>query len=170
MMANMTTLDRADRAILRLLQADGRMPVSLLSERVGLSPNATATRLRRLLAEGTISGVHARVAPEAVGLTLLAFVEVKLERTDGDVFAAFARAALAADAIEECHMVAGGFDYLLRTRHRDMAAYRRFLSDVLLTLPGVRETHTYTVMEAVKEAGPLDLTPPPVQKGRGAGS
>ena len=143
-------IDRYDRAILREMVEDGRIPVTTLAERIGLSANATGERLRRLMRSGAIEGVHARVAPHVDGRPLIAFVEVKLERTAGDVFAAFAAAAARTEAIEECHMVAGGFDYLIKTRHADMAAYRRFLADSLLELPGVRETHTFIVMEAVK--------------------
>lgn len=148
--------DRADRALIAHLLRDGRLPVTALAERIGLSPNATAERLRRLRRDGVITGFHARLSPEALGRGLLAFVEVKLERTDPEAFEAFAAAVRAAPDIEECHMVAGGFDYLLKTRHRDMAAYRAFLSDTLLRLPGVRETHTYPVMEEVRaDPGPL---------------
>ena len=150
-------LDRTDRAILTVLHEDGRIAVTALAERVGLSPNATAERMRRLVRDGVIEGFRAVVSPAALGRTLLAFVEVKLDRTSADVFEAFATAARETDAIEECHMVAGGYDYLLKTRHRDMAAYRAFLSDTLLTLPGIRETHTYTVMEEVKTGGTLPL-------------
>lgn len=140
-----------------ILQEDGRIPVTALSERIGLSPNATAERMRRLQWSGVITGFHARLAPETLGRSLLAFVEVKLDRIDTQVFDAFAEAVRSVDGVEECHLVAGGFDYLLKTRHRDMAAYRVFLSETLLTLPGVRETRTYTVMEAVMEGGTMDL-------------
>ena len=144
-------LDRSDRAIVRHLLRDGRMSIAALAEAIALSPNATSERLRRLLREGIISGFHARVAPAALDRAMLCFIEVKLERTAPDVFDAFAAAVRETDAIEECHMVAGGFDYLLKTRHRDMAAYRTFLADTLLALPGIRETHTFTVMEEVKD-------------------
>ena len=87
----------------------------------------------------------------------LVFVEVKLDRTTKYVFEAFARAATRAPEVMECHMVAGGFDYLVKTRVKDMAAYRAFLSDVLLGLPGVRETHTYAVMEEVKVGTDLPI-------------
>lgn len=150
MVESTRSLDRHDRAILAHLKADGRMSVTALADAIALSPNATNERFRRLVRDGVIEGFHARVSPRAMGRALIAFVEVKLERTAPDVFEAFAGAAAKEDAIEECHMVAGGFDYLLKTRHADMAAYRSFLSDALLALPGVRETHTFIVMEAVK--------------------
>ena len=102
-----------------------------------------------------IAGFHARLSPAALGLKLTCFVEVKLDRVAEDVFDAFAKAARASEDIEECYLTAGGFDYLLKTRHRDMEGFRAFLTSNLLRLPGVRETHTFTVMEAVKEgAGP----------------
>lgn len=129
------------------------MSVAALAEAIALSPNATNERFRRLVREGVIEGFHARISPRATGRELIAFVEIKLERTAPDVFEAFAAAAASEEAIDECHMVAGGFDYLLKTRHADMAAYRRFLSDALLALPGVRETHTFIVMEEVKPGG-----------------
>lgn len=127
------------------------MPVTTLAERVGLSSNATSERLRRLQRDGVIESFTVRLSAKALGRGLTAFVEVKLDRTSGEVFEAFAAAVRQIEGIEECHMVAGGFDYLLKTRHRDMADYRAFLSDVLVGLPGVRETRTYAVMEAVVE-------------------
>lgn len=142
-------LDRTDRRLLQALQKDARQPVTALAERIGLSPNATAERIRRLQREGVIAGFTLRLDHGALGRGLIAFVEVKLDRVDGDVFDAFARAVRDVGAVEECHMVAGGFDYLLKTRHRDMEAYRVFLSDALVALPGVRETRTYVVMEEV---------------------
>lgn len=150
-------LDRQDRAILSHLQQDGRIAVTALADQIGLSANATAERMRRLQRDGVITGFRAILSPQAMGRGLTAFVEVKLDRTDSDVFDAFARVVRDIADVEECHMVAGGFDYLLKTRHRDMAAYRIFLSDRLLTLPGVRETRTYAVMEAVVEDRPLPL-------------
>ncbi|MDB2369174.1 Lrp/AsnC family transcriptional regulator [Octadecabacter sp.] len=146
-----TTLDQFDRRILRLLTQDGRMSITRLSEEISLSANATSERLRRLQRDGIITGFHARVSPEAMGQKLTCFVEVKLDRVAEDVFDAFAKAAKASNEIEECYLTAGGFDYLLKTRHRDMDDFRRFLTGTLLRLPGVRETHTFTVMEAIKE-------------------
>lgn len=150
-------LDRYDRTILAVLQRDGRIAVTALAEQVGLSPNATAERMRRLQRERIITGFRATLDPAALDRGLTAFVEVKLDRTSSEVFDDFARVIRRMDGVEECHMVAGGFDYLLKTRHRDMAAYRAFLSDTLVDLPGVRETRTYAVMEAVVEGGALSL-------------
>ena len=147
-----TSLDHYDLKILRLLNRDGRMSVTHLSEEIALSANATSERLRRLQRDGYIEGFHAKLSAEALGQTLTCFVEVKLERVSKDVFDAFSRAARLSDEIEECYLTAGGFDYLLKTRHASMQAFREFLTGRLLRLPGVRETRTFTVMEAVKES------------------
>ncbi|MFD0915440.1 Lrp/AsnC ligand binding domain-containing protein [Pseudahrensia aquimaris] len=146
----MIALDAFDKSILRALSHDGRMTHTALSETVNLSPNAVAERIKRLQRDGVIEGFGVRLSAKALGKTLLVFIEVKLDRTSADVFDAFSAAAAKTSEIEECHMVAGGFDYLIKTRHADMAAFRRFLSDTLLSLPGIRETHTYAVMEEVK--------------------
>ena len=153
----MTDIDRIDRRILAELQRDGRITNTDLAQRVGLAPTSMSDRMRRLQKAGYIAGFSARLDPHKLGFGLLVFVEVLLDKTTPDVFAKFAQAARAAPEVLECHMVAGGFDYLLKTRLADMAAYRRFLGDVLLSFPGVRETRTYAVMEEVKEAGPLPL-------------
>lgn len=147
-------LDKVDRRILRLLQNDGRVSHVHLAEKVGLSPTAATERVKRLTREGLIAGYSARLDPVKLGLELLVFVEVTLDRTTADVFEKFGDAARRAPEVLECHLVAGGFDYLVKARVPDMAHYRRFLGEVLLTLPGVRATHTYPVMEEVKaEAG-----------------
>lgn len=150
-------LDKIDRKILSILQEDGRIAAVGLSERVGLSPTSTGERLKRLQREGYIEGYGARLDPKRLGFGLLVFVEVLLDKTTPDIFERFAKAVRAAPDVLECHMVAGGFDYLVKARLSDMAAYRRFLGDVLLALPGVRETRTYAVMEEVKRDGPLPV-------------
>lgn len=146
----MKELDRLDRKILRALQKEGRLSNIELAERVSLSPTATAERVKRLSREGYITGYMAILSPEKLGRNLLVFVQVKLDRTTPDVFDAFAAAVKRSDDVMECHMVAGGFDYLVKARMSGMDAYRQFLSEVILSLPGVRETHTYAVMEEVK--------------------
>lgn len=150
-------IDRIDRKILGVLQEDGRITVTDLSERVGLSATATAERMRRLTRDGYILGFRAELDPVKLGRGLLVFVEVLLDRTSPDVFDAFARQVKRAGEVLECHLVAGGFDYLIKARVRDMAAYRRFLAEVILPLPGVRETRTYAVMEEVKATQALPL-------------
>jgi Lrp/AsnC family leucine-responsive transcriptional regulator len=150
-------IDRIDRRMLAILQADGRITTTDLAERVGLSATAVSERLKRLTREGFILGYGARLDPQRLGRGLLVFVEVVLDRTSPDVFDAFATAVGRAPEVMECHMVAGGFDYLIKSRVRDMGAYRRFLAEVILALPGVRETRTYAVMEEVKSAGMLPI-------------
>ena len=149
-MPDSPTLDRTDRKILALLQADGRLPTVDLAEQIGLSPTATTERVKRLTREGFITGFGARLDAEKLGRSFLVFVEVLLDKTTPDVFDRFAEAVRRARDVMECHMVAGGFDYLLKVRVADMAAYRRFLGEALWSVPGVRETRTYTVMEEVK--------------------
>jgi Lrp/AsnC family leucine-responsive transcriptional regulator len=146
-----------DRRILSILQADGRIAAVDLAERVGLSPTSTGERLKRLQREGYIAGFGARLDPHRLGLGFLVFVEILLDKTTPDVFDRFAEAVRAAPEVLECHLVAGGFDYLVKARLPDMAAYRHFLGEVLLPLPGVRETRTYAVIEEIKNDGPLPV-------------
>ncbi len=144
-------LDATDRRILKVLQGDGRITNTDLSERVNLSATATAERMKRLVREGYIERFSASLNPKKVGRGLLVFVEIRLDRTSPEIFDAFKIAVERSIDIMECHMVAGGFDYLIKSRVKDMEAYRAFLSDVVLALPGVRETHTYAVMEEIKD-------------------
>ena len=150
-------LDRIDRRILQVLQADGRVANLKLAEAVALSPTAVLARVQRLTRDGYILGYEARLNPLKLGAGMLVFVEVLLDRTTPNVFDAFKAAVQVHDEILECHMVAGGFDYLLKTRMRDMQAYRDFAGTVLWQLPGVRETRTYAVMEEVKHTARLPL-------------
>ena len=151
------TLDRIDIKILRLLQTDGRIANLKLAEAVGLSPTAVLARTQRLQRDGFILGYEARLDPLKLGRGMMVFVEVLLDRTTPNVFNEFKAAVQVRDEIMECHMVAGGFDYLLKTRMADMAAYRDFAGSVLWQLPGVRETRTYAVMEEVKNSSQLPL-------------
>lgn len=144
------TLDEIDRRILRILQKDGRITNVELSRLVNLSPAATLERVRKLEQGEVIRSYMARLDPETVNLGLLVFVQVTLDRTSADIFDSFAKAVRAIPQVSECYMVAGGFDYLVKARVRDMNAYRAFLGKTLTRLPGVRQTHTYTVMEEVK--------------------
>jgi Lrp/AsnC family transcriptional regulator, leucine-responsive regulatory protein len=149
----MTELDRIDRRILRFLQEDGRISNVELADKVGLSPTATAERVKRLQKDKIIRGYGARLDPGKLGRSFLVFIEVTLDKTTSDVFEKFGAAVQRAPDILECHLVAGGFDYLVKTRVSDMAAYRTLLGDTLLTLPGVKETRSYAVMEEVKAEG-----------------
>ena len=150
-------LDRIDLKILNALQQDGRSSNLKLAEVVSLSPTAVLARVQRLTREGFILGYEARLNPLKLGAGLMVFVEVLLDRTTPHVFEAFRAAVQVRSEIMECHMVAGGFDYLLKTRMADMNAYREFAGSVLWQLPGVRETRTYAVMEEVKNSTHLPL-------------
>lgn len=150
-------LDNVDRAILRTLQVDGRITNQALAERCNLSPAACFDRVKRLRERGYITGYVAVLDPVKLERALLIFIEVVLDRTTADTFDAFATAVRQHPEIMECHMVAGGFDYLIKARVRDMAAYRAFLGDTLVNLPGVRETRTYAVLEEVKNTVTLPV-------------
>ncbi len=150
-------LDKIDRRLLALLQADGRISNLKLAEAVHLSPTAVLERVRRLTREGFILGYEARLDPTKLDAGLMVFVEVLLDRTVQDVMDTFRAAVQARPEILECHLVAGGFDYLLKTRVADMAAYREFIGSVIWALPGVRETRTYVVMEEVKNTAAIEI-------------
>ena len=143
-------LDRVDRKLLLRLQQDGRIPVSQLAREVNLTVTPTLERVRRLEASGLIDGYFARLNAGKLGLGLLAYVEVSLDRTTPEAFEHFKEVVRAHDEIMECHMVAGGFDYLLKVRVKDMETYRNLLGDTIASVRGVQQTHTYFVMEEVK--------------------
>ena len=157
MIAPPEDLDRIDLRILAVLQRDGRISNLKLAESVALSPTAVLARVQRLTREDYIVGYEARLNPLKLGAGMLVFVEVLLDRTTPNVFEQFKAAVQVRPEIMECHMVAGGFDYLLKTRTADMNAYREFAGAVLWQLPGVRETRTYAVMEEVKHSTRLPL-------------
>ena len=150
-------LDKIDLRILRVLQKDGRISNLKLAEEVHLSPTAVLERVKRLTRENYILGYEAKLNPNKLGAGLMVFVEVLLDRTVHDVMDSFRAAVQVRPEILECHLVAGGFDYLLKTRVSDMSAYRSFVGDVIWSLPGVRETRTYAVMEEVKNTTTLSL-------------
>ena len=150
-------LDRIDRNILNELQQDGRISNVELSKRVGLSPTPCLERVKRLEKQGFISGYTALVNPHFLGSSLLVFVEITLNRDTPDIFDRFNRAVQLLDDIQECHLVSGDFDYLLKTRVSDMSAYRRLLGETLLKLPSISDTRTYVVMEEVKQTNKVAL-------------
>jgi Lrp/AsnC family transcriptional regulator, leucine-responsive regulatory protein len=156
-LAHEIRLDETDRRLLRALQADGRISNLELAQRCNISPSACSDRVRRLREQGFITGYTAVLDATKVGRGLLIFVEVLLEKTTGDIFESFAAAARQAPEVLECHMVAGGFDYLIKARVQDMAAYRSFLGDILVNMPGVRETRTYAVLEEIKSTTQLPI-------------
>ena len=150
-------LDRIDARILRTLQHDGRISNLKLAEHVHLSPTAVLERVKRLTRDGYILGYEARLDPQKIGAGLLVFIEVVLDRTTHDAMNNFKAAVQVRPEILECHLVAGGFDYLIKIRVADMQAYREFVGSVIWALPGVRETRTYAVMEEVKNTTQLPL-------------
>ena len=155
---NIRELDRIDIKILKVLQADARIPVTELAERVGLSVTPCGERVKNLEKEGVILGYHARLDPQAMGLGLLVFVELKLSTKSGAIFGKFKQEILKLPSVLECHLVSGDFDYLIKARIAQMADYRHLLGDILLTLPGAQESRSYIVMEEVKEGFALPLT------------
>ena len=150
-------VDKIDAKILRVLQKDGRISNLKLAEAVHLSPTAVLERVKRLTRDRFILGYEARLNPDKLGAGLMVFIEVVLDRTTPDVMNAFKAAVRVRPEILECHLVAGGFDYLIKTRVADMSAYRELIGSVVWSLPGVRETHTYAVMEEVKNTTALAL-------------
>ena len=144
-------MDRFDQAILTALAEDGRMSITDLAHRTGLSKSPTQARLRRLESSGVIMGYRALLDPIQLGLDHVAFVEVRLADTREAALRAFNAAVQSVPEIEQAHMIAGNFDYLLKIRTRNMAQYRAFLGDVISSLPHVTATSTFVAMEAVKE-------------------
>jgi Lrp/AsnC family leucine-responsive transcriptional regulator len=154
----MKKLDAIDLALLDALQRDGRLSIVALAKTVGLSATPCAERVRALETACAIGGYAATLDAAQLGLGLLVFIEIAIDRTSQDAFQQFRRAIARIPQVQECHMVAGGFDYLLKVRVPDMAAYRAFLGDVLSRVPGIRTTHSYAVMERVKESAAVDLS------------
>ena len=146
-------LDRFDHAILDALASDGRISITDLAGRIGLSKSPTQARLRRLEAEGVILGYRALVDPLRLGRDHVAFVEIKLTDTREAALKAFNKAAIRIPEVEECHMLAAHFDYLLKVRCRNMRDFRRVLGEAISTLPYVAQSSTHVAMQAVKEEG-----------------
>ena len=151
------SLDRIDRNILVELQKNARLSNVELSKRVGLSPTPCLERVKRLEKENYIKGYQAILNPEKLEAALLVLVEITLTKTSPDVFDDFSNAVHELDVIQECHLVSGDFDFLLKTRVADMAAYRELLGDTLLRLPAVSESRTYVVMEEVKSTNYIPI-------------
>ncbi|PZN56206.1 MAG: proline dehydrogenase transcriptional activator [Proteobacteria bacterium] len=144
-------LDRIDRAILLSLAKDGRLSMSELAEKVGLSKTPVQARLKRLERDGFIRGYAAIIDREKMGEGHVAFVQVKLSDTRSAALDAFNRAVIGVPEVEQCHMMAASFDYLLKVRTRDIAAYRRVLGERISALPHVAQTSTFVAMETVKD-------------------
>ncbi|VAV99065.1 PutR, transcriptional activator of PutA and PutP [hydrothermal vent metagenome] len=150
-------LDRHDQAILRRLASDGRISITDLARDIGLSKSPTQARLRRLEKDGVITGYRALYDPIRLGLNHISFVEVRLSDTREAALQAFNAAVAKIPEIEQVHMIAGNFDYLMKIRTRDMMDYRRFLAEKISALPHVANTSTYVAMQAVKENALSDV-------------
>ena len=144
-----TTLSRIDRNILNHLRREGRLSFAELARRVGLTTTPCKERVKRLERDGFIKGYQANIDPAKLGRGLVVFVQITLQRTAGDAFKEFTDAVKDIPEVEECHLVAGNFDYLIKARVRDMADYREFLGGSLMQLPGVQESTSYPVMEKI---------------------
>ena len=144
-------IDRTDRKILDILQRQGRISMTELAEQIGLSTSPCTERVKRMERDGVITGYHARLSPVALGKTLLVFVEIKLASKSDEVFEKVRKELLHVPDVQECHLVSGGFDYLVKARLGGMSEYRRLLGDVLKKLPVEAESHSYIVMEEIKE-------------------
>lgn len=155
-------LDRTDRRILAALQADGRVSNVALARQVNLSPTPCLERVRRLERDGFIRGYHARLNPRLLGAGLLVFVEITLSKTSRDAFRDFREAVVDVREVIDCHLVSGNFDYLIKARVADMAAYRELLGETLLALPGVSASRSYVVMEEIKDSHPIPVPEAPV--------
>lgn len=145
------TLDKLDRRILDLLQHNGRMSMTELADTVGLTVTPCIERVRRLERDGVITGYHARVDPSALDAGLLVFVEITMSSKSERTFEEFRREILCIPQVQECHLVSGDFDYLVKARIKEIGQYRSLLGNILLRLPGVTQTKSCVVMEEVKE-------------------
>lgn len=150
-------IDEIDRKIIHELQRNARLSITELSARVGLSKTPVAARIRALEESGLIAGYRAILSPIKLGLTHVTYVEVRLSDTRERALEQFNAAVRAIPEVEECYMIAGGFDYLIKVRSRDMADYRRIMGDRLSALPHVHATSSYVAMEAVVEQNWLSL-------------
>ncbi len=144
-------LNRIDRHILRILQEDGRITYAELARQVGLTTTPCIERVKRLERQGYIRSYTALVNPELLDAGLIVFVQIRLNRTSKDSFERFKNAVNQLPEVQECYLVSGNFDYLIKARVADMSAYREFLGETLLTVPGVQESTSIVVMEAVRE-------------------
>ena len=152
-MSSHSHIDQIDRKIIEVLRGDGRVTVTELASRVGLSKTPCQIRLKRLIDDGVIRGFRAVTDPVKLGLGHIAFAEVKLSDTREAALSAFANAVLQVREIEECHMIASSFDYLLKVRTADIHSYRRVLGEKISSLPHVASTSTFVVMESIIDMG-----------------
>lgn len=144
-------LDNYDRNILQALQEDGRISFTNLGKQVGLTTPPCIERVRKLERDGFIKGYSANLSAQRLGVGLVVFVQVSLDRTSKKAFEDFRTAIKRLRSVQECYLVTGSFDFLVKARVKDMAAYRDLLEEELLGLPGVSDSTSIAVMETVKE-------------------
>ncbi len=150
-------MDGYDRKILSVLSIEGRISMTALGERVGLSKTPVTARVKRLEEDGVITGYRATLSASTLGVEHIAFLEVKLSDTREKALDAFNQAVRAIPEVEACHMIAGGFDYLIKVRTSDIFAYRQVLGEQLSRLPNVASTSTYISMQSVVDTAPIEL-------------
>lgn len=153
----MMSLDRTDIKILDILQKDGRISNIKLAEAVNLSPTAALARVQKLSKDGFILGYEAKLNPELLNSGFVVFVEILLDKTTPNVLEEFSDAILQHPEIVECHMISGGFDFVVKIRCANMEEFRKISGQILWQLPGVKETRSYPVMEVIKESSQLKL-------------
>ena len=146
-----TQLGKIDRNILRVLQKDGRISYTELARQVGLSVTPCIERVKRLENNGYILGYSAQVCPQKLEAGLVVFVQIRLNHTSQKNFEEFRRSVIELENVQSCFLVSGNYDYLLKARIADMAAYRELLGHRILKLPAVQESTSYVVMEELKE-------------------
>lgn len=146
-----SSLNRIDRKILKILQDDGRISYAELARRVGLSTTPCIERVKKMEKSGLIKKYAAIVDPQQLGAGLIVFVQIRLDRTSAQTFSEFKQAVADLDEVQECHLVTGSFDYLIKARMADMSTYRKFLEGTLLAIPGVQASTSIVVMEVTKE-------------------
>ncbi|WP_410487393.1 Lrp/AsnC ligand binding domain-containing protein [Acinetobacter indicus] len=153
----MMSLDRTDIKILDILQKDGRISNIKLAEAVNLSPTAALARVQKLSKDGFILGYEAKLNAELLNSSFVVFVEILLDKTTPNVLEEFSDAILQHPEIVECHMISGGFDFVVKIRCANMEEFRKISGQILWQLPGVKETRSYPVMEVIKESSQLKL-------------
>ena len=156
------SLDKLDRAILLRLQQDGRETCESIGEHVGLSASAVLRRIKRLEDSGVIDRYVALLKPESVGLGLVAYVNVRLEKRQDHAkrnpMDEFRASVQNWPEVVECAALTGEMDFLLRLVVQDMAAYSRFMMDTLLRHPAVQDCKTSFVMDRVKATTALPIS------------
>ena len=150
-------IDKIDRRILRVLQGNARTTYSQLAEGVGLTTSPCIERVKRLEQAGYIEGYFSKLSASKLDVGLVVFVEIRLDRTSKSNFVEFRRRIKQLEQVQECYLVTGNFDFLLKIRLKDMEAYRQFLENELLSIPAVQSSTSITVMDSIKETMALPI-------------